>query len=125
MACVTSTAEVDAENLLLVIKQGARFAFEVSVFNENGTPFDLTGFTGRAELRRLQDRSSALLGTFVVTIQAPATAGKVLVDMGATVTRVIAFPGFFDVEVEEAADSENVIRIAQGQTFLDQEVTGP
>lgn len=120
-----SSGSSGPENLFLVIKQGAKFSFQIAVKNKDTSPFDLTGFEGRGELRELKDKTSKLLAAFDVSFSAPPTDGIVLVTLGATVTKNLFKGGYFDIEIEEILDPDNVIRIVQGKMTLDTEVTAP
>lgn len=123
MGCSTvkSTDEV-----LLTIKQGSRYAFRLTVRRPSGWTIDLTDFTGRGQLRRLKDRTSQLLATFAVAVVTATETSMVLdISLGASVTRLLATNGFFDIEIVDTVtpNPDHVYRVLQGRVEIDPEVT--
>lgn len=109
------------------IKQGTRFAFRLTIRRPSGWTIDLTDFTGRGQLRRLKDRTSTLQATFTVAVVSATETTLVLdVSLGASVTRNLGAPGYFDIEIVDTVtpDPDQVYRVLQGQTELNPEVTG-
>lgn len=107
----------------LTILQGAAFSLQVTLFNSSGTAFDLTSYTGRGEIRRSKSKTSTLLATFAVSIDAPPTDGKLTISLGATITDAISIDGYYDVEIENTGDPEDVRRVLQGSVKIDKNVT--
>lgn len=122
MACITSQS-TDAprgstENPFPML-QGKRFAFTTKVLKANGSPFPLTGFTGRAQMRKQTSDLGAPIATFVVTND-PVITNKALVELGATTTQTILIGRYvFDVEFEEDIDPENVIDGSNGVQHIE------
>lgn len=120
MAVIKTTPK---KPVALPIDLGALFTFTVTI-KEDGRPFNLTAFTGRGDIRVLKDKTSQLLASFTVAKVAPDTQGKMTVTLGATVTNTLPNRTmFFDVEIENGGDPDDVRRIVQGTLVPDDQVT--
>ena len=76
---------------------GDSFSRTIRLLESDSTPIDLTGLTGRAQIR---DRPKGkLLGTFTVTIPTP-TNGEVTFALTATETRALPGSGVWDLELD-------------------------
>lgn len=112
------------------ITEGAEFAFIIRVKQADGvTPFDLSNFTGRGQVRKKQDTDSALLLNLNLALSTPA-AGDITVSLPADQVPpdgTLGFKegGFFDVEIENTGDPGEVKRLVQGQIFPNANVTLP
>ena len=113
------------EEVELTIDQGAILEFTFRVRGANGSPYDLSLFTPRGQLRRLKDRSSQLLAELTVERLAPFSSGRLSVTLGATATRLLTGKGFFDIEIEDTGtpNPDRVYRVLQGEFAVDAEVT--
>lgn len=105
------------------IDQGATWSVEFEYLDPNDVPINLTGFTGKMQLRT--DYSDAVADLTLstenggITINGPA--GKVLVLANADQTRsLVQTFYFYDLELISGA---NVIRLVQGQITVAGEVT--
>lgn len=74
-------------------------------FLSDGAPVDLTGYTGRAQVR---DRPAGkLLATFTVTIPTP-TNGEVIIALDTTATRGLA-AGVWDLELDAGPTATHTV----------------
>lgn len=117
MACITpqtTDAPRGSTENPFCMRQGKRFAITVSVLRANRSPFNLTGYTGRAQLRKQASDLGAPVATFTVTND-PLITNKALVELGATITPTILV-GFyvFDVEFENDTDPDDVVDGSNG-----------
>lgn len=132
MSCGTATStSTEPDGSLsnpFVIKQGRTFSLVLTV-TRNGSTVDLSGRTGRAQLRAQVDSLGTPIATFEVTIRTPQTGsnrGKVDVTLGATVTAAPQIaPGryYFDVELALDADDDDVIATGVYVATVTPEVT--
>lgn len=102
-----------------ILEQGATFSRRLTV-QENNSALDLTGYTGRAQMRSTHDSDSIAL-SFTVAIS-DATNGILSMSASATSTASLT-PGqyVYDVEIESSAGS--VTRLLQGTVTVNPEVT--
>jgi len=104
----------------LVIDQGSDFAIDLTV-TESGTAKNLTGYSGRAQLRTTHAASSAT-ASFTVTV-VNASTGKLKMEMqAATTSGITAGRYVYDMEIHTANDA-TVKRLIQGSVTINPEVT--
>lgn len=113
-----------ATRLDIVIEQGVRFDRSIQVRNKDGTVKNLTGYSGRMQIRPSYASATVLLDATtangMVTINAPG--GVVTITIGADITTPMTWTsGYYDVEIFSSA--ADVIRILQGSASLSLEVT--
>lgn len=117
MACVTpqtTDAPRGSRENPFCMRQGKRFAITVTVLKANKSPFNLTGYTGRAQLRKQTADLGAPVATFTVTND-PLITNKALVELGATITETILIGLYvFDVEFENDIDPDDVVDGSNG-----------
>ena len=104
----------------LVIDQGSGFAIDLTI-TEAGSAKNLTGYSGRAQLRSTHAASSTI-SSFSVTIVNAGT-GELKVEMSAaTSTNLAAGRYVYDLEIHTANDA-TVKRLIQGSVTINPEVT--
>lgn len=115
---VTTGPKGSAENPFL-LTQGITFRLtnKVKKSTENGGgPFDLTGFTGRSQMREDAEGVGTPIADFTVTILAPTTSGcaEIVLDPSLSIGIV---PGLyvFDIEYIDGLDPENIVSGTGGQ----------
>jgi len=108
-----------AKNFNLFVDQGTDFSTVIVVGDETGSPRDLTGYTGRAQLRKSFDtqRNTA----FEVNINNPLE-GEVILSLSNQATSNIKY-GRYVYDVELLSNANVVERIVQGLIIIDPEVT--
>lgn len=96
----------------LPVTSGLEFTFSVMInksANNGGGPFDLTGWTGRGEVRRLVEETGTPVATFTV-VNSATTTGKATVSLTAPQTLAIPKDRYvFDVEFINDINPNRVI----------------
>lgn len=108
----------------LVIEQGATLNYSVTVLDPDGTPKDLTGFTGRMQIREAVSSVTTLVDATtvngMVTVNIPDS--QVIVNIPASTTNGFTWDaGVYDLEIENAGGY--VIRLVRGRCSLNLQVT--
>jgi hypothetical protein len=105
----------------ITIEQGATFLRTLTLKNSDDTPFDLTGYTARGQIRR-NHRSGNVAASFTCTITDP-TAGEIQIKLTAATTADLPiYDHVYDIEIELTAAS-TVSRILEGTVTVSPEVT--
>lgn len=113
----------------IVIEQGATFTRQITMKQSNGDPMDLTGYTGRAMIRKRYS-SATPTAEFTVTIADDPLTGVIILSLSATDTAAI--PAGESVDSSESqyvwdfeleAPNGNVDRILQGTCQISPEAT--
>lgn len=117
----TSTAEKGSASNPFILTQGITFRLKNQVnksIEDGGGPFDLTGFTGRSQMRLGPEDVSTPVAEFTVSIPTP-TNGLGLLTLGATLSTSIA-PGLyvFDIEYVDGGDPNNIISGTGGIKYI-------
>ena len=104
----------------LVIDQGSDFAIDLTI-TEGGTAKNLTGYSGRAQIRTTHAAASAT-ASFTVTIVNAANGTMKLELQASTTTALAAGRYVYDLEIHTANDA-TVKRLIQGSVTINQQVT--
>lgn len=100
------------------VEQGATHTFTVTITNEDGSVYGMTGASAAAQIR--ETKSSATSYAYTCTIN--TTTGVITAIMANTITDDITFTsGFWDLELTE--QSGRVIRLLEGTVEISLEVT--
>jgi hypothetical protein len=107
------------------IQQGSKYELSIQARNNDNTVMDLTGYSGRMQVRPTKASSTVLLDANTtngrITINAPG--GIVSVSVGADVTALLNWTvAYYDLEVY-TVDPTNVKRLVEGYASLSREVT--
>jgi hypothetical protein len=101
------------------LDQGSTFSRQLTV-EDNNTAMDLSGYTGRMQMRSTHDSSTIAL-SFTVTI-ANAAQGKLNITASATSTAALTQGIYvYDLEIESSAGT--VTRLMEGNITVTPEVT--
>lgn len=104
----------------LAIDQGTDFSTTIEVNDDTGSDRNLTGYTGRAQLRRSYHSVSNT--AFTVTIDNP-TEGEVILSLSNAITANLKYGRYvYDVELVKTSDG-TVERILEGVVTVYPEVT--
>lgn len=104
----------------LAIDQGTDFSTTIEVNDDTGSDRDLTGYTGRAQLRRSYHSVSNT--AFTVTIDNPSE-GEVVLSLSNAITANLRYGRYvYDVELVKTSDG-TVERILEGVVTVYPEVT--
>lgn len=102
----------------LKLVAGDSFTRTIRLQEQGGTAIDLTGLTGRAQIR---DRPKGkLLAEFTVAIPTPAN-GEVVFSLDTTQTRALPGKGVWDLELDGGAT--NTHTIVSGEVCVTPDVT--
>ena len=100
------------------VEQGATHMFTVTITNEDGSVYDLTGATAAAQIRETKASTSA--SDYTCTID--TATGVITCTMASTITDDITFTsGFWDLELTET--SGRVVRLLEGSVTVSLETT--
>lgn len=93
----------------LVIDQGTDFSATIDVLDANGDPFDLSGYTTAAQMRK--SYASETAHSFATSDN--DVSGQITLTMSNTVTNQLE-PGryLYDVEIESSGDT--ITRVVEG-----------
>lgn len=86
--------DVAADYLALVLEQGAAFELELEWQDADGDPVDLTGYTGKAQMRE-GDETTALILEFSVALG--GAAGTITLSATAAQTATVTQKGHYDL----------------------------
>lgn len=100
----------------LVIDQGSTYSVSISIFDAEGDPLNVTGYTSRSQLRKHYTSSNA------VTFQTSLSNGEISLALTANQTTSL-IPGRYVYDVELIDQSNNVTRIVEGIVTVTPEVT--
>jgi len=95
MASTNSRAQFD-----LVIYKGRDFKVNVYFKDQSGGPADLSGWTGKAQVRESMHSSSPLLFEMNVTVVLPLE-GKVTIEASDNDTDILQNQGFWDLMMSD------------------------
>lgn len=105
----------------IYIDQGSTYSSVIDVKDNNGLPFNLTGYESRGQIRKSYSSSSFI--PFATAINLPLD-GKVSLSLTAIQTRAMK-PGRYVYDVEVYNDGGHVIRVAEGQVEISPASTRP
>jgi len=105
----------------IYIDQGSTYSSTIGVTNVDGTPFILTGYSARGQIRKSYNSQNAT--PFATNINVPSS-GNVNISLTASQTRAMKSGRYvYDVEVYNAGGY--VLRIAEGQLEISPASTRP
>jgi hypothetical protein len=84
----------------LAITRGDDYRVVVSLAT-NGAPFNLTGYTAKAQIRPSTATGATLTAEFDVTIDSPATDGTITLELGHAVTEALTSGGYWDLQITD------------------------
>jgi hypothetical protein len=102
----------------LVVDQGATYSTTLSVTDENGGVYDLTGYTGAAQLRKHFTSSNST--SFSVTLD--SASGTITLGLTASQTANLS-SGRYVYDVEITSSSNTVARVVEGVVTVTPNVT--
>jgi len=104
----------------IIIDTGAHFSRDFYLDNIDGTPLDLTGYTGASQIRKHPDSVNATVSFTVSFID--RTNGRIRVSLGRTTTAEIK-PGRYMYDVMLTDDSDNKSIVIEGNVLASQDIT--
>ena len=128
MASLTAKPNADG-SVDLTGKQGSTWSMTITLTDQVGAAFDLTGYSAAGMVRKTPS-ASAKTKDFVVTLSATPTDGTITVSMSASDTAAITAGDSVDdddslyyYDVEITSGTGIVTRIIQGKLYIDPECT--
>lgn len=120
-----------------VIEQGATLDFEIAYTDSNGTPVDLTDYTGRMQIKNLQGGTTTYItlssslapdGTGLNFSGSnnvnPPTSGTIGIFISANSSSALNFnEAYYDLEIVSGSTYPVVTRVLEGKVKLSKEVT--
>ena len=105
----------------IVAKQGATFS-KTSTISNDGTPWDLTGYSGRMQVRRSFNNSVKLLDLVSPTNITLSNVGVITITVPASVMATVPSGRWlYDLEIESSGGE--VYRLLEGRFAVTPEVT--
>jgi len=104
----------------LLIYQGADFITDFTVENDNGTMFDLTGYTVACKIKKHYTSSTAV--TVTAAVLNPPTAGQVQLSLGNTATAAMK-AGRYVYDVVITSTTGQKTRVLEGTVSVLEGVT--
>lgn len=102
----------------ITVDQGTTFSTTITLTDDNGDPIDLTGYTGRSQMRKHYTSSNSV--SFTVSLG--GTNGVVSLGLTSTQTANL-IPGRYVYDVEVVSSANVVSRIVEGIVTITPEVT--
>lgn len=111
----------------IYIEQGSTFSLKINLKDSDSVAIDLTGYTGRGQIRK-KSTDTTYLAQFDVSIT-DATNGEVTITLSAESSSEIVTTGasyldtlkaYYDIEISK---DEKVIRILNGICYISPEIT--
>jgi hypothetical protein len=104
----------------LLIYQGADFNIDFTVENDNGIPFNLTGYTVACKIKKHYTSSSST--TVTAAVLSPATAGSIQLSLGNAVTATMKAGRYvYDVVITSTSGIKS--RVLEGTVSVLEGVT--
>jgi hypothetical protein len=93
----------------------------VVTLTSNGSPFDLTGYTAKAQIRPSTSSSAPLTVEFTATVETPETDGLITLELNHADTALLTSNGVWDLEITDSSDW--VTTVASGAVTIVPDVT--
>jgi len=122
----------------LIIEQGATFQLELQYKDANSVPIDLSGYSGRMQIRPSKESTTVYL-TLSSSLQSdgtglnfsgsnnstPPESGSIGLYIASCTSSMLAFDGraYYDIELYSGSSCPYTIRLLEGQVELSREVT--
>jgi hypothetical protein len=102
----------------IVVDQGTTFSTSINLTDDDGNPVDLTGYTGRSQMRKHYTSTNSQ--SFSVSLN--SQQGSITLSMSANQTSNIV-PGRYVYDVEIASGANVISRVVEGIVTVTPEVT--
>ena len=107
----------------ITCEQGATFTRTFTSYNPDGTVFNLTGYSGRMQVRRDLDSTTTMaeLTTANSKMSITPSLGEITISLTAAETAALTRDGVYDIEIFNGSGA--VHRVVKGSFRVDKEVT--
>lgn len=116
-----------AAEIPITIEQGSVYNPVYNWKDDDGNPIDITGWTGKMQIRESKDKNSTLVFTCSTTngnFTINGASGEFRPKILASETEDFDFGwAYYDIELTPPSGSANTKRVAQGPVELDKQVT--
>jgi len=104
----------------LYIDQGTDFNAQITIYNDNNSPWDLTGYTGTAKIRKSYYSSTSV--DFTVSFATVRTTGTIILDLTSSQTTNMEHGRYvYDVVITNGAGKKT--RVIEGIVTINPGVT--
>lgn len=106
------------------LEQGVTFRRQVTIYDANNDPVDLTDFTARMQIRPEVESDTVIVYLTSANggLTLGASAGTIDILINDTETSSVTTDGVYDIEII-SGDTGDVTRVLKGKVRLDPEVT--
>lgn len=105
----------------IVIQQEATFNLPLVLKNANDTPLNLSGYTGKCEIRLKAEDENPVVSP-VVTFDANRKSGKLSLYLSSSATAVLSFKeAYYDLVLIDSSGA--VTRVMEGKVILSPAIT--
>lgn len=104
----------------LYIDQGADFNAQIQIFDDNNSPWDLTGYTGEAKIKKSYYSTTSV--EFVVSFASDRTSGNIILELSSEVTSQME-QGRYLYDVVITNSSSKKTRVLEGIVTINPGVT--
>ncbi len=104
----------------LYIDQGADFNAQIQIFDDNNAPWDLTGYTGQAKIKKSYYSTSSI--DFTVSFSNDRTSGNIILELSSQQTSQME-QGRYLYDVVITNSSSKKTRVLEGIVTINPGVT--
>lgn len=109
----------------MVCDQGSTFVREIEIMDSDETPYNLTGYTARMQVRREVESTGTPLIELSTTngrLSISGTLGIITMSLTPTETASLTRSGYYDLEIVQTSTGK-VFKVLRGEFRLEKEVT--
>jgi len=109
----------------IVCDQGSTFVREIEIMDSDETPYNLTGYTARMQVRREVESTGTPLIELTTTngrLSIAGTLGIITMSLTPTETASLNRSGYYDLEIVQTSTGK-VFKVLRGEFRLEKEVT--
>ena len=93
----------------IVIDQGTDFSATIDLSDATGTPYDLSGYSASAQMRKNYASSTAVDFTVAISI----ASSQIILSLPKSITNTLT-PGRYMYDVEITSDADTTTRVVEG-----------
>lgn len=104
----------------LYVDQGTDFSVQLTIYDDNNSPWDLTGYTGQAKIRKSYYSSTSV--NFVLSFHAVRTTGIITLELNSSQTSLLEQGRYlYDVVITNSSNKKT--RVIEGIVTINPGVT--